>query len=161
MKSSKFFVILFLIAICMSLVSCNSSSSGSQTTNGTSSSDSLVYVLNKSNVHTYYDVTVSDARKSYDTGYVYRYKITFTARSRTRVKGKATVSYKVRFSYKYYRSSGYMMTGETSSKGTITLYNGQINSNEGTVSFACKMDSLASCSGYVEILDASGELEAY
>ena len=121
------------------------------------------FVLNASNVASYFDIDVSDARKSYDTGYVFRYKIYVETKGRYKTSGKVSLSFKVSFKYTYKpRAAVSNRTLTSTGSGTLTLESNQIYGyKEFTVTFSAHVDKLISCSCLGYFTAASGNLVKY
>ncbi len=161
-KIKKAFLLVCLGIASFGIVSCTGGSSESND-NGPQITNNTKFILNASNVSSYFSVDVSDARKSYDKGYVFRYKVSVSTKGRYKTSGKVTLKFKTSFKYTYKPSANASnRTSTSSSSGTLNLTNSQTyGSGEYTVSFSCKMDQLISCSCSGYFTAASGSLVKY
>ena len=163
-KRGLLFALACLSVTCFGLTSCtddkNENGGGNnagQITNNTK------FVLNASNVTSYFNIDVSDARKSYDTGYVFRYKIYVETKGRYKTSGKVSLSFKASFKYTYKPSpTASNRTLTSTGSGTLTLESNQTyGSKEFTVSFSAHVNELISCSCSGYFTAASGSLVKY
>ena len=170
MKKRLLLLLTYIGITCFSLISCtdDQSSSGTNVVNGGNNNapqitNNTKFILNASNVASYFDVDVTDARNVYDKGYVFRYKVSVSTKGRYKTSGKVTLKFKASFKYTYKPGANASNRTLTStSNGTLTLESNQTSgSKEYTVSFSAKMKELISCycSGY--FTEASGNLVKY
>ena len=162
-KRGLLFALAFLSVTCFGLTSCRDDENDNGGNNAGESTNNIKFVLNASNVASYFDIDVSDARKSFDRGYVFRYKIYVQTKGRYKTSGKVSLSFKASFKYTYKPSpTASNRTLTSTGSGTLTLESNQIyGSKEFTVSFSAHVNELISCSYAGYFTAANGNLVNY
>ncbi len=131
--------------------------------NYNSTSEATKYELNTTNASSYFNIEVSDAKKSYSYDFNFKYKVHVSTKGRYKTSDKVTLQFMVTFTYSYKPSLyGSNITIDSSSMGTLVLEDNKTNgSNEYSITFTCQMSQIINCTYSTYFVRAKGYLISY